>query len=71
MISNQDQSYINLNTHPIPFGDILVNFLKLVKNFVATHSHPYHAMPPDPDESVTKLLNFDLNSILNNNVRTN
>jgi hypothetical protein len=71
MISNQDQSYINLNTHPVPFGDILVNFLKLVKNFVATHSHPYHAMPPDPDESVTKLLNFDLNSILNNNVRTN
>ncbi len=71
MITNSDQSYINNNTHPIPFGDILVNFLKLVKNFVATHSHPYHAMPPDPDESVTKLLNFDLNSILNNNVRTN
>lgn len=71
MITNDDQSFINKNTHPIPFGDILLEFLKLVKNYAATHVHPYHAMPSDPDESVTKLLNFDLNSILNNNVRTN
>ncbi len=71
MITNMDQSTINKNTHPIPYGDILLEFLRLVKNFVSQHSHPYHAMPPDPDESVTKLLNFDLNRILNNYVRTN
>lgn len=71
MITNQDQSYINKNTHPVPYGDILVEFLKIVKNFVATHVHPYHGMTPDPDETVTKLLNFDLNSILNNHIRTN
>jgi hypothetical protein len=71
MITNEDQSYINKNTHPIPFGDILLEFLKLVKNYAATHVHSYHAIPADPNESVTKLLNFDLNSILNNNVRTN
>lgn len=71
MITNQDQSYINKNTHPIPYGDVLVEFLKIVKNFVSTHVHPYHGVPADPDETVTKLLNFDLNSILNNHIRTN
>lgn len=71
MITNTDQSYINKNTHPVPFGDVLVEFLKIVKNFVATHSHAYHGIPPDPDETVTKLLNFDLDSLLNKYVRTN
>lgn len=71
MITNKDQSYINMNTHPIPFGDILVDFLQLVKNFASTHIHPYHAMVSDPEENLNNLLNFDLNSILNNNVRTN
>lgn len=71
MITNEDQSTINKDTHPIPYGDVLIEFLKIVKNFVATHNHPYHGMPPVPDDTVVKLLNFDLNSILNNNVRTN
>jgi|LakMenE18May11ns_1017448.scaffolds.fasta_scaffold9959649_50 hypothetical protein len=71
MITNKDQSYINMNTHPIPFGDILVDFLQLIKNFASTHIHPYHAMVSDPEENLNNLLNFDLNSILNNNVRTN
>jgi hypothetical protein len=71
MITNEDQSYINKNTHPIPYGDVLVEFLDIIKNFVATHTHPYHGMVSDPTDAVTKLLNFDLNSILNNNVRTN
>jgi hypothetical protein len=71
MITNKDQSFINTNTHPIPYGDVLVEFLGIVKDFVATHTHAYHGMVPDPTESVTNLLNFDLNSILNNNVRTN
>lgn len=71
MITNKDQSYINTKTHPIPYGDILNEFLKLVKNFVASHTHAYHGLPPDPNQSVVELLNFDLNRILNNNIRTN
>jgi hypothetical protein len=71
MITNKDQSYINSKTHPVPFGDILVNFLKLVQNFATQHIHPYPGMSPDPDDSLKKLKNFDLNSILNKYVRTN
>lgn len=71
MITNKDQSYINKNTHPVPFGDVLVNFLKLVQNYAAQHVHPYNGMSPDPNDSLLKLINFDLSSILNNYVRTN
>lgn len=70
-ITNKDQSIINTKTHPVPFGDILVQFLKLVQNYATQHVHPYNGMVSDPGDALTKLLNFDLNSILNNNVRTN
>ena len=69
-ITPDQQLKINSESQPIPYGLILNDFLGLVKSFVANHVHPYHGLPPDPDPVVTQILNYDLNTILNQNVRT-
>lgn len=69
-ITPEQQIKINTEGHPIPYGDKLNDFLKLVKSFVANHVHAYHGLPPDPDPIVTQILNYDLETILNQNVRT-
>lgn len=69
-ITPEQQIKINTDAHPIPYGDILNDFLKLIKSFIANHVHAYHGLPPDPDPIVTQILNYDLETILNKNVRT-
>lgn len=70
-ISEEEQIRINSESHPIVFGDRLVEFLKLMKSFVSNHVHPYHGKSSVKTEMVNKLLNFPLNEILNDNIRTN
>lgn len=70
-ISNAELEKILDNAHPLVFGDKLNEFLELVKTFVATHVHPYHGLPTDQSINVKKLLNFDLNSLISDNVKTN
>lgn len=69
-ITSDQQIRINSEAQPIPYGYVLNEFLGLVKSFVAGHVHAYHGLPPDPDPTVTQILNFDLNLVLNENVRT-
>lgn len=69
-ITPEQQLKINTEGHPIPYGDRLNEFLNLVKSFVSNHVHAYHGLPPDPDPIVTQILNYDLETILNQNVRT-
>lgn len=69
-ITSDQQIKICSEAQPIPYGYVLNEFLGLVKSFVAGHVHAYHGLPPDPDPTVTQILNFDLNLILNENVRT-
>jgi hypothetical protein len=71
LITDDEQEKINNEAHPIVYGDTLVEFLNLVKKFVATHVHPYHGLPPDPSTITTDVLRFDLNTILNKNINTN
>jgi len=52
------------------FGEKLVEFLELVKNYVNAHVHPYHGLPADPEASKLNILNFDLEAILNKNIKT-
>lgn len=69
-ITADQQIKINTDGQPIPYGYLLNDFLGLIKTFVSTHVHAYPGLPPDPDTVVTQILNFDLNTILNENVRT-
>lgn len=67
-----DDDLINLvdKSHPIPLGDKLVEFLDVFRQVMANHVHPYDGMKPVQEELVSKLLNFDLQKLLNPNVFT-
>jgi hypothetical protein len=71
LISDEEQEKINNEAHPIVYGDKLVEFLELVKDYVKLHVHPYHGREADPSTVKTGVLNFDLNTILNPNINTN
>jgi hypothetical protein len=71
LITEDMQNKINSDAHPIVYGDKLVEFLELVKNFINNHSHPYHQHVPVDGPSKTDALNFDLETILNKNINSN
>jgi len=71
MISDTELKRILKVAHPIPFGDELVNFLNLIKEYIASHKHPYHGLPADNTKNVQDILNYDLNKMLSNNIKIN
>jgi hypothetical protein len=68
-ITTEQQQQINSESHPLVKGDRLLDFISLVKNFVAGHVHGYHGVEPAKDPTVQKILNYDLNQLINENIR--
>lgn len=71
LISDNELDKILKNAHQLVYGDILLEFIKLVKNFIINHSHPYHGLPPVKDNNVNDVINFNLNRLLSDNIRIN
>jgi hypothetical protein len=65
------QRKINKELQSIVYGERLLEFLKLVKMYITTHIHPFHGMPPIQDQSVIKINEFNLDGLLNKNIKTN
>lgn len=68
-INEETQLEINSTAHPMVYGDRLVELLSLIKSFVQTHVHNYPGNPPIQADIERKIVNFDLNSLLDNNIR--
>lgn len=68
-IDEQTQLELNSTLHPTVYGDKLLEVLNLVKDFVKSHTHPYAGMATVQDEVVKKLLNYNLDSIIDKNIR--
>lgn len=74
MISPSEMEKILADAHPMVFGDLLVNYLKLMRNAFIGHVHPYNGLTPEDlsgRNDVDNFLSFDLNSILSNNIKIN
>jgi len=71
MITDKDIDKLNQLCYSLVYGEKLVEFCNLVKQFVATHVHPYHGLPPTQTVEVQKVLNFNLDSMLSKYVKTN
>ena len=71
LITDDEQEKINNEAHPVVYGDVLMEFLELMKKYVQLHVHPYHGLSADPSTVTTDVLRFDLNKILNKNINTN
>lgn len=70
LITAETQNDIHTTAQSIVFGEKLVEFLELVKNYVNSHIHPYNGLPADPETSKLNVLNFDLQTLLNKNIKT-
>ena len=57
--------------HALPYGDILVNVLKLFAQTIINHIHPYPSKPPIKDENIRNISNFNYDSILSKNIKIN
>lgn len=69
MIDGQTQVEINSTAHPMVYGDNLVEFLNLIKIYVANHVHPYNGLPADKDEILKKIMNYNFDNLLDKNIR--
>lgn len=71
MIKDTDMQEILEKASRLPYGDILVDFLRLLINAFVTHSHPYPGMSPLQTNEVKEMTSFNLEDILSNNIRIN
>jgi len=52
-------------------GNFLIEFLELLRDYVANHNHPYPGLPSTDANSKPEILKFDLNKLLSPNIRIN
>lgn len=70
-ISDDEMNKIIESAHQLPYGDILLDFLKLFLRAFNSHTHPYSGMKPIPNLDYTAVNEFNMNSILSKNVKIN
>ncbi len=71
LINEQTQESIDKTAKPTVFGDELVEFIKLMKQYVISHTHPYHGMTPVITDLEKKIKDFDLDRLLSKNIKIN
>lgn len=70
LISNEDLEKIYQNAHQLPYGDVLVKFLKTFVNAFVNHIHPYPGMEPRPTTKDFKnVRDYNFNKILSQDIR--
>lgn len=71
LITDNEMQKIIEQAHQLPYGDILVDFLKLFVKTFAEHVHPYPGLPPCATDDYVKTTTYDLAKILSDTVRIN
>lgn len=69
LIKNEEIDDIMSKLHQVPYGDLLVDALKKIRNALTNHVHPYPGLPPVPCEYIISALGVNLDDILSENVR--
>jgi hypothetical protein len=71
LISDDEMQIILENAHVLPYGDKLVEFLKLFLRAFKVHTHPYAGLPPCQDDNFIMVDSYNLDNILSDSVRIN
>ena len=71
LISDEDMEKIIAEAHVLPFGDKLVDFLRLFLSAFQQHSHSYPNKPTILPSGFPDIYNTDLTQILSKHVRIN
>lgn len=56
---------------PLIRGDVLIEFLNLLKDYVKNHNHPYHKHPATNANSKEQIEKFELERLLSRGIRIN
>jgi len=70
-INDDDMRKLIDTAHELPYGDKLVEFLKLFRKVFVWHTHPFPMLPPCRPDNFVSLYKYNLDSILSENVRIN
>jgi hypothetical protein len=70
-VKNDELEKVIDNTQAIARGEDLTRLLKLIVKVLLNHVHGYAHLPPDQDNNVISLSNFNIDDILNEFIRTN
>ena len=63
-MTDEEQSTIEKNLHPIVYGDILKDFIERLFKWIQTHTHAYHNVPQNPAvDSFVQLQLWKLNEL--------
>lgn len=57
--------------HSLPYGDLLVEFMKEFVKIFQAHRHPYPMFPPTLNEKQREVLNQDMDKFLSKNIKIN
>ncbi len=71
LITDNEMQKIIDKAHNLPYGDVLIDFLKLFVNAFAEHVHPYPGMKACPTPNFVKTTSYDLSKILSETVKIN
>lgn len=71
LITDAEMEKILEKAHQLPYGDVLVEFLKMFVNAFALHTHPYPGMTPCQTSEFIDTTTYDLDKILSDSVRIN
>jgi hypothetical protein len=69
IISAETLEGIINNAERMVNGNTLIGFLKLIKTYLNNHVHPYPNMEPVQDDILKKINNFNLEVLVNENIR--
>ena len=70
-ISDEVLAEIFKRTQPVVYGDTLVSFIRLVQEFIKTHTHNYNGLPAVQTELEEKIIKFPTDNLLSKNIRIN
>lgn len=71
LVSEEELKNVFENAHPLPYGDVLVDFLYGLVRIFTTHTHPFPMDAPVCVESDRKLLETNLEEMLSKSIRIN
>lgn len=71
LVDDEAMEDIIKRAHALPYGDLLVDFMKLLIRSYATHVHSYPGNPPIQDDTFKQVLSYNLNSILSPSIKIN
>ena len=70
MLSPETIASLKDRLHEVPYGDVLIEYLDIMRLAFATHVHPYAGTPPiEGTPEIQKMNNFDINSILSKHIK--